>query len=100
MVAMQLNNLQLPFDHGGGRDKIAQRFAERIAGNRGTTDNHRSTSFWRLNFNFGATANPPAPTKKVQYSLGRLGGDSIALKCAGGDDGGDVLVLGGVGCDD
>ena len=33
-----------------------------------------------------------------------LGGDSIALKCAGGgdggDDGGDVLVLGGVGGDD
>ena len=33
-----------------------------------------------------------------------LGGDSIALKCAGGDaggdDGGDVPVLGGVGADD
>ena len=28
------------------------------------------------------------------------GGDSIALKCAGGNDGGDVLVLGGVGGDD
>ena len=26
-----------------------------------------------------------------------LGGDSIALKCAGGDDWGYVLVLGGVG---
>ena len=31
---------------------------------------------------------------------GVLGGDSIALKCAGGDDGGNVLVLGGVGGDD
>ena len=33
-----------------------------------------------------------------------LGGDAIALKCAGGDDwggdGGDVLVLGGVGGND
>ena len=36
-VAMQLNNLQLPFDRVDG-NKIAQRFAERIAGNRGTTD--------------------------------------------------------------
>ena len=27
---------------------------------------HRSSSFWRSNINFGATAKPPAPTKNVQ----------------------------------
>ena len=40
------------------------------------------------------TRNRRFSTQNVQ------GGDSIALKCAGGDDGGDVLVLGGVGGDD
>ena len=49
---------------------------------------HCTDCFGRLHFSAG----------------GDQGGDSIALKCDGGDDGGgdggDVLVLGGVGGDD
>ena len=44
------------------------------------TAGHRSPSFWRCNFNFGATAKPPAPTKKVQYEPERTDGLTCGLK--------------------
>ena len=41
----------------------ARRWRERF---RQTLNRHRSPSFWRRTFNFGATVKPVAPTKKVQ----------------------------------
>ena len=52
----------------------------------------------------GSLGSSGNSSKMTLAQIQRQGGDSIALKCArgdaGGDDGGDVLVLGGVGGDD
>ena len=60
----------------------------------------RSTNRAPRAASFGTRGRRTRRFRSPSFPGRALGGDSIALKCAGGDDGGDVLVLGGVGGDD